>query len=352
MARDVGELADALNQDADTVFKALSTERQGIAEVLFRRITESRQQAGDAEDERPVRRPQTVARLAELAQVPVSELRAVVDPFDERGLLVLRATDEGDKVDLPHECLCPKWNRLRQWIEDEAQDAKALRFLRDSVGKSHLTGSALAEAVGWQDAGRLKAAWGERYLSRESVREVGAWVTGSRRRARATQIILAVAAVAAIVGLGGMAYYQTVIAQQQEDQLIAQQQQLFDAAIVVDDQTTREDQKHLWWIRFDNSRDPDYGSDINWDEAMAYCDQLSLLDYRGWRLPTIDELVAIWNPATRSSRLPMATPVYAWSSDLEGSGSAWLFFFHDGYRLSSSVVSPYFRALCVRVPDE
>jgi predicted chitinase len=182
MARDVGELSDALNQDAEKVFEPLSSERQRIAEVVFRRITESRRQASGATYDRPVRCPQTVAHLAALTQASEAELRGAVHAFAERGLLVQRSTDELDKVDLPHECLCLKWNRLKAWIEDEAQDAKTLRFLADSVGKSHLTGSALTEAVRWQEAGRLKGPWGERYLSREHIVQVDAWVTESQQR--------------------------------------------------------------------------------------------------------------------------------------------------------------------------
>ena len=174
MAQEVGELSDALNRDAEKVFQALSSEQQRIAEVVFRRITESRRQAGGTKDDRPVRRPQTLAHLTELAQTSEAALREVVDCFG--GLLVVRST-----VDLPHECLCLKWKRLEVWIEKESQDAKTLRFLADSVHQSHLAGSALTEAVAWQKAGRLKGAWGQRYLSRENLRQVDAWVTASQQ---------------------------------------------------------------------------------------------------------------------------------------------------------------------------
>ena len=109
MEKEVGQLSGALNQDGETVFeKHLSSEQRRIAELLLRRITESRRQAGGAEDDRPVRRPQTVSHLAEFAQAPEAELRAVVHNFEQRGLLVVRSTDELDKVDLPHECPVPE----------------------------------------------------------------------------------------------------------------------------------------------------------------------------------------------------------------------------------------------------
>ena len=169
MAKTVGGLAGSLDQDAETVYRRLSTEEKQVAEVLFRRITESRR--ADREDyDRPVRRPQTVADLARLARVSETVLRDdVARRFEERGLLAVRETDRGDTVDLPHECLCLKWQRLKDWIRSEAEDAKKLRFLLDAVGKSHLTGLALSEALEWQRDGRLDAEWCLRYLGGEQT---------------------------------------------------------------------------------------------------------------------------------------------------------------------------------------
>ncbi len=181
MSVEVGGLAGALDQEASHVLASLDAEQKRVAEVLFRRITETRRQADWEEEDRPVRRPQTVARLALLAGVTEGALRAVVACFEERGLLVVRATDTGDKVDLPHECLCLRWETLKSWIRLEAEDAKSLGFLADSVGKSHLTGSALSEALAWIESGRLDVAWCSRYLAAQEVTAVVGWVRESSR---------------------------------------------------------------------------------------------------------------------------------------------------------------------------
>ena len=174
MAKNVGGLAGALDFDAEKVYCGLSVEERRFAEVLFRRITESRRADRD-DEERPVRRPQTVADLARLARVSETVLRDMVRRFEESGLLTVRKTDRGEKVDLPHECLCLKWLRLKEWIRSEAEDAKKLRFLLDAVGKSHLTGLALSEALEWQRDGRLDAEWCLRYLG-------GKQMSGARER--------------------------------------------------------------------------------------------------------------------------------------------------------------------------
>src|SRR5215472_4870636 len=95
----------------------------------------------------------SLADLAVLAGVLEGVVLDTVRPFQERGLLVVRKTDRGEVVDLPHECLCLKWDRLKGWIRSEAEDAKKLRFLLDSVGKNYLAGLALSEALQWQRGG-------------------------------------------------------------------------------------------------------------------------------------------------------------------------------------------------------
>jgi WD40 repeat protein len=180
MAATVGGLSEALDRDAETVYGGLSVEQQRVAEVVFRRITESRRTERGDED-RPVRRPHALGDLAKLARVSETALRDVAGRFKDRGLLVVRSTDEGDKVDLPHECLCLKWQRLKDWIRAEAEDAKKLRFLLDAVGKSYLSGLALSEALEWQRGGRLDTVWSLRYLSDAQRSSVLAWVAESQR---------------------------------------------------------------------------------------------------------------------------------------------------------------------------
>ena len=187
MAKAVGELSGALNQDAEAVYSQQTPDQQRAAALLFRRITESRQQADGTKDDRPVRRPQTVAHLAALARLSQDVLRQLIDRFAQRGLLVLRAVQPGgpvdadDKVDLPHECLCRKWLRLKAWIEAEADDAKRLRFLADSIGKTHLSGVALDEARRWQQEGRLDGLWCERYLTPQQRTVLIGWVDDSQK---------------------------------------------------------------------------------------------------------------------------------------------------------------------------
>jgi Protein of unknown function (DUF1566) len=49
----------------------------------------------------------------------------------------------------------------------------------------------------------------------------------------------------------------------------------------------------LMWTKKDN------GSDVDWNQASAYCSKLQLAGYSDWRLPTIEELQGINDPSVR-----------------------------------------------------
>ena len=107
----------------------------------------------------------------------------------------------------------------------------------------------------------------------------------------------------------------------------------------------------LMWARTDNR------TDIDWTSADAYCEKLPLGGYSDWRLPTIDELETLYDPNV-DARLKIRSPLKLtaccpWSSDKEGSDSAWHFNFPYGtryhFRLDFSDVR---RALCVRRSGE
>lgn len=117
----------------------------------------------------------------------------------------------------------------------------------------------------------------------------------------------------------------------------------------------------LMWARRDN------GADVDWHEAKAHCEGLSLAGYDDWRLPSIEELETLHDPGGSESTLIFdgkAHPInmvsgfqftgfYLWSSTKEGSSSAWFFLLGLGDRTSTLLDSDFGkRALCVRSSGE
>ena len=129
-------------------------------------------------------------------------------------------------------------------------------------------------------------------------------------------------------------------------------------------------QTGLAWTRRDN------GSDVNWNEASTYCQDLRLGGYSNWRLPAIEELAQIYDPSVAAlpgnqiqlrirgaygfqearnfgppkvkTGIQLGTPGVLWSGTAKGSGEAWLFDFRTGKRESNKLGRRYFRTLCVR----
>lgn len=96
---------------------------------------------------------------------------------------------------------------------------------------------------------------------------------------------------------------------------------------------------------------------IIWDSANRYCRALTLGGFTGWRLPSIDELAAMYDPMSDQEhkiRKPLEiSGCCVWSSTMDSSSDAWLQNFDDGSRTPPDVVGNYIlaRALCVRVSE-
>jgi hypothetical protein len=122
------------------------------------------------------------------------------------------------------------------------------------------------------------------------------------------------------------------------------------ASIAIGQQPTWTDPAAgLMWTATDN------GSNVTWQQASNYCQNLSLGGYSGWRLPTIDELAGIYDKTQNVDGKHIKggikmTRWWGWSSSVgNSSGEAWAFNFIAGNRFSFLLnFNTVFRALCVR----
>lgn len=102
------------------------------------------------------------------------------------------------------------------------------------------------------------------------------------------------------------------------------------------DGTVLDQKTGLLWASKDN------GEDVNWQGAQRYCERYRGGEYEDWRMPTVDELAGLYDPALMRTAVCGhdvnfteaigLTCAWAWASDKRGSDAA-LFFFTDGRRI-------------------
>jgi WD40 repeat protein len=187
-----GGLTQLLSNHADSVMHAAAADepRKIAIERLFRALTDI------SADGQPVRRPQSLLQLVAVCGISTDGVRSILDAFRAEGVSLLTPyfpTSVNDKtiVDISHESLIRHWDRLRQWVEEEAESGEWYRRVEDRKrhGGQYLVDPELASALRARE--NWNKAWAERYATRKhDVRltydEVIGFLDESQKRSRDT----------------------------------------------------------------------------------------------------------------------------------------------------------------------
>jgi tetratricopeptide (TPR) repeat protein len=162
-------MSDALSRHADEAYNELPDEKsRKIAERLFKALSER------GTDNRELRRPTRLDTICRITGASVPEVIAVIDTFRRGGRSFLMPPDgtelHADSViDISHESLIRNWQRLKDWVNEEAQSVRIYRRTAETA-VLHREGSeglmqdpALSFVLDWRDKSYPNAAWGERY---------------------------------------------------------------------------------------------------------------------------------------------------------------------------------------------
>ncbi|MFZ2502486.1 MAG: PQQ-binding-like beta-propeller repeat protein [Nocardioides sp.] len=131
---DLGSLTGALGRRAEQVFGALEPDARTTARALFSRLV----MTGDGQ-------PDT-RRRARISELPAGA-EPVVDAFVEARLLVTdrEPTTREPTVELAHEALLERWDRLVAWIDDDRDWLVLLQHLSNAARAWDSSGRAAAD---------------------------------------------------------------------------------------------------------------------------------------------------------------------------------------------------------------
>ncbi len=163
-----GGLARALSIHADEAFKQLDKEQQKIAQVLFRCLSER------SSDKRDTRRPVVLEVIAKVAGVSTNKVEKVIEVFRHPNcnFLTPAYTEPlypNTIVDISHESLISQWERMNEWVEQEAKSAEQYHLLEKTASKWHEGNAALWRtpdleyALEWKKREQPSEEWAKRY---------------------------------------------------------------------------------------------------------------------------------------------------------------------------------------------
>lgn len=207
-----GTLENALSSHAE---EAMREDDAVATEHIFRRLTDT-----DVANRR-IRRPSTLSDLAAVSGVEPRVVDAILDRFSEGGRhFVYRspgATPGDPRVDISHESLIRRWQRLRDWVDEERESrdlyveiVKGAR--RHELGRvGLLQDPELQINLDWRATQNPTKAWAERYQRQtndfeaamdylDRSREAARAAEQRRRRRRNTLIASGIAVLAMILG--------------------------------------------------------------------------------------------------------------------------------------------------------
>ena len=220
----VGTMSDAMSIHADEAYEELSLRGKEICQMMFKTITEK------SSDNKGLRQPSGINTIKSIAGCTNEELFEVIEKFriPSRSFITPRhflPLSDDSIIDLSHESLMRLWNRLREWVDDEAASVQMyLRLSEASAmyqqGKTSLWRPPdLQLAINWRDKHKPTLAWAVRYnpaferamvflrtSEKEYLDEEEKKISLQRSRMKRTRIISGILGIVTVISVGLMLF--------------------------------------------------------------------------------------------------------------------------------------------------
>ena len=163
-----GKLDNALSIHANEAYNSLESAQQELCRIIFKSLTEK------GKEGKGIRRPVSVHELAQIAQTQPNEIIQVVNVFREADRSFLTPNNRTELqpnmvVDISHESLMRVWDKLRSWVDEEANSSQMYLRLVELAGSYQAGRSGLMQspdlqvAVNWKKVQNPNRAWARRY---------------------------------------------------------------------------------------------------------------------------------------------------------------------------------------------
>ena len=163
----IGQMGSALSEHANEAFDELQEEEKRLCESMFKTLTEK------GGDNRGIRHPTQVKKIAEIGMVDVDIVKKVVNIFRAQGRSFLTPAHEiqlkdESVIDISHESLMRIWDRLKIWVDEEANAVNMYLRLSEAaemyqLGKTGLWRPPdLQLALNWREKQNPTLAWAGR----------------------------------------------------------------------------------------------------------------------------------------------------------------------------------------------
>ncbi len=200
---ETGGLEKALSYHAEEALDGMSKEDLFLTKKLFQALTMV------DEGGRKIRRPKRLSALIKLTNSSKEDLLKIIRQLndDRRSFLVLTELPTKDDylIDISHESLMRVWERLRLWVEEEAESVKIYHRICESA-LLHLNGKAglwrdpeLQIVLDWRKNNSPNTLWASQYNANyelamafidESLSEKNALHDAKKRRFRNTYLAI------------------------------------------------------------------------------------------------------------------------------------------------------------------
>lgn len=164
----IGTATNALENHAEEAYNELDRKNKQICERIFKNIT------AKTPDNRFVKLHTKIGELAQIAQVDDYQVIKIINVFNRKNRAFLIPPEdtlltEDTYISISHEVLIRNWDRLKKWVNEEAESIRIYKRLAESafqfqLGKSELwSPPELDQAIEWRDKNSPNVTWARRH---------------------------------------------------------------------------------------------------------------------------------------------------------------------------------------------